>query len=75
MKKICFFLIVALTGLAHVAVSQKVAIQYANDSHQAVYAAQMLEKTLRLQGYSLKAAQADYVVSLAVKTGKLGSEA
>lgn len=62
-------------GMAHLAVSQKVAIRYAKDSPQAGYAAQVLEKTLRQQGYSLKAAHADYVISLSVATGKLGSEA
>jgi hypothetical protein len=75
MKRILFCLLVVLTGLAQAAFSQKVNVLYARDSPQASYAALMLEKTLRQQGYALPGAQADVEISLSVDAGKLGPEA
>jgi hypothetical protein len=75
MKKTFFCLIVSFIGLAPAAVSQQVHILFDKHSPQAVYAAQRLEITLLHQGYSVKETPVDYVISLAVDSGRLASEA
>ena len=74
MKKLLSF-IVYFIGLAHLAFSQGVSLVYDNSLPQAKYAAERLEKSLLEQGYLLKEEQADFIISLAVDAGNLGSEA
>lgn len=73
MKKILLFIV--FIGLAHLTFSQSVSLLYDHALPQTKYAAQMVEKSLLERGYSLKETPSDYVISLAVNAGKLGSEA
>jgi hypothetical protein len=74
MKKI-LILFALFIGIVHLAVSQKVNLQYDSSLPQAVYAAKKLGESLLEKGYLLKEEQADYIISLAVDARNLDSEA
>ncbi|MDQ4139150.1 MAG: hypothetical protein M3142_01370, partial [Bacteroidota bacterium] len=75
MKKSIWCFLVSFVGFLHLSLAQSVAIQNNSNSPQAAYAAQMLDKALSKQGYKLQKAPADFTITLAVQTGKLGKEA
>lgn len=70
-----FFITFSFIGLAHLAVSQKVRLPYDESLPQASYAAARLEKSLLERGYLLRKDGADYMVSLALVSGRLSGEA
>src|SRR5687768_7677440 len=67
-KLLCF--LVGFLGIFQASLAQSVSIANQVKSPQASYAAAMLEKYLVKQGYTLKKAPADYVITLNVNTGK-----
>lgn len=74
MKKISLSFIVILCGMIQAGFSQSVAISYDKTSPQQVYAATMLENTLRKEGYKVNRA-GEYLVRLSVNAKLLGNEA
>jgi hypothetical protein len=77
MKKLFLCLFTCFLGSIYSASSQNVYLLYDNAVPQAEYAAKMLEKALLEQEYSVLEEQTgyDYLISIAVNTVNLGSEA
>ena len=75
MKSFLLTLIGCLLGLIPVSRAQRVAVRSANQSPQAVYAAEQLKKALRERKYTVGSEPVDYFVLLKLDSAKFTPEA
>src|SRR5690606_31880476 len=71
-KLVCYLVLLLVIGNA---TAQRVSLQFDKSLPQAVYAADVLKKTLIKRGYILNDLQPDYSIVLAVNGTTLGKEA